>query len=272
MGAGAYAEEVAEGPVIEVVPRAQAAPGIGGDLVLGVAVLGQQGLAGLLDVPEDVVLRKLRRLAPEHCVRLHGQLVPGQVRRRLGDGDAQVVQGIVDGLVREAVHQVEVEVVEAGAARHVGGADRFLAVVDAPQGLELGRLEALHADGQAIDAELAVGGELGLFEGAGVGFEGDLDVAGEGHPLLDAVQQPADGIGAEQAGGAAAEEDGGQLAAVDVAQVLLQVIEQGIYVGFFRQLGAGGVRVEVAVGALAHAPGDMDVQSQGRELESRAGG
>ncbi|MND87682.1 hypothetical protein D3C80_796890 [compost metagenome] len=166
------------------------------------------------------------------------------------------------------MHQVEVEVVEAGAARHVGGADRFLAVVDAPQGLELGRLEALHADGQAIDAELAVGGELGLLEGAGVGFEGDLDVAGEGHPLLDAVQQPADGIGAEQAGGAAAEEDGGQLAAVDVAQVLLQVIEQGIYVGFFRQLGAGGVRVEVAVGALAHAPGDMDVQRQGRQLEA----
>lgn len=170
MGAGADAEEVAEAPVVQVVPGAQAVAGVGGGLVLAVAVLVEQGLAGFLDVPEDVVLGQLRRLAPEHRVRLHGQLVPGEVRGGQGEGLAQVGQGVVEALPGQAVHQVEVEVVEAGLARHVGGAHCLGAVVDAPQGLQLVGLEALHADGQAIDAEAPVVGELDLFEGAGIGF------------------------------------------------------------------------------------------------------
>ncbi len=188
MGAGADAEEVAEAPVVQVVPGAQAVAGVGGGLVLAVAVLVEQGLAGFLDVPEDVVLGQLRRLAPEHRVRLHGQLVPGEVRGGQGEGLAQVGQGVVEALPGQAVHQVEVEVVEAGLARHVGGAHCLGAVVDAPQGLQLVGLEALHADGQAIDAEAPVVGELDLFEGAGIGFQGDLDAVGEADPALDAFQ------------------------------------------------------------------------------------
>jgi hypothetical protein len=41
-------------------------------------------------------------------------------------------------------------------------------------------LEALDADRQAIDPQLAVGDELLLLEGAGVGFQGDLDVVANG--------------------------------------------------------------------------------------------
>ena len=87
-----------------------------------------------------------------------------------------------------ALASVEVAGDEAGLARHVGGAHCLGAVVDAPQSLQLVGLEALHADGQAIDAEAPVVGELDLFEGAGIGFQGDLDAVGEADPALDAFQ------------------------------------------------------------------------------------
>ena len=91
------------------------------------------------------------------------------MRRTLADGGTQVEQGVLDALLGQAVHQVEVEIVEAGGARHIGSADCLVAIVDAPQRLELGFLKTLHADGQAIDAEAAIALEFGLLEGAGVG-------------------------------------------------------------------------------------------------------
>ncbi|MCY1411947.1 hypothetical protein D9M71_273430 [compost metagenome] len=188
------------------------------------------------------------------------------MRRAQRDGLAQVAQGVVQRLVGQAVHQVEVEVVEPGIARHVGGANGLVTVVDAAQGFELGLLEALDADRQAIDAQLPVGFELLLLERSGVGFQGDLDVPGKRDALLHTHQQAAKGAGAEQARGAAAEEDRADRAAINGAQFLVQVGQQGIDVRFFRQLGGGGVGVEVAVRAFAHAPGDMDVQRQGRQL------
>ncbi len=227
--------------------------------VLRVAMSGQQLLSGFLNVPENVVFGQHRWLIPEHRVGLQGQLIPGQVGRREGNGLAQIGQCFVLGLIRQAVHQVQVEVVETGPARHVGGANRFVAVVNAAQRLEFGFLKALNADRQPIDAQAAIGAELGLFEGAGVGFQGDLDVAGKADALFDALQQAPQRIGAEQARRTATKEDRLQLAAVDVRQVKVEVGEQGVDIFLFRQHRAGGVRVEVAVRAFAHAPRNMDV-------------
>ncbi|MCY1439663.1 hypothetical protein D9M71_559080 [compost metagenome] len=162
--------------------------GVGRYLVLAVAVLGHQRLAGFLNIPEDVVFGQLWRLVPEHRVRLHGQLIPRQVCRPQIDGLAQVTQRVVQRLVGQAVHQVHVEIVETGRARHVGGPNRFVAIMDAPQCLQLGWLEALHADRKTVDTGLPVGLELVLLEGARVGFEGDLDVWRERNTLLYATQ------------------------------------------------------------------------------------
>ncbi|MNZ83191.1 hypothetical protein D3C78_1019130 [compost metagenome] len=188
------------------------------------------------------------------------------MRRAQRDGLAQVAQGVVQRLVGQAVHQVEVEVVEPGIARHVGGANRFVTVVNAPQGLKLGLLEALDADRQAIDAQLPVGLELLLLERPGIGLEGDFDIAGKRDALLHTLQQPAQSAGAEQAGGAAAKEDRADRPAIDSAQFLVEVGQQGIDVRLFRQLRRSRVGVEVAVRAFAHAPGNMDVQRQRRQL------
>ncbi|MNC53220.1 hypothetical protein D3C75_1026130 [compost metagenome] len=90
---------------------------------------------------------------------------------------------------------------------------------------------------------------------------------GEAQAPLDAAEQAVEGARREQAGRAAAEEDRPQLAAMGGGQVGVEVGEQGVDVGFFRQFRAGGVGVEVAVRAFAHAPRDVDIQRQRRQLE-----
>ena len=188
------------------------------------------------------------------------------------DGLTQVVQGIVQGLIGQAVHQVQVEVVETCLAGHVGGAYRFIAVVDPAQRLELFFLKALDADRQAVDAQSAVGDELLLLEGSGVGFEGDFDVAGKRNALLHTFEQAAQGLGAEQARCTATEEDRAQFAAVNGVQVLIEVGQQGVHILLFRQHGAGSVGVEVAIRAFAYAPRNVDVQRQRRQVgQGRAG-
>lgn len=169
----------------------------------------------------------------------------------------------------QAVHQVQIEVVKAGGTRHVGGADGLVAIVDAPQRLELVGLEALHADRQAIDAELAIVAKLGLLEGTRIGFQSDLDVIGEADPSLQPGEDALQRRRAEQAWRAAAEEDRCQPAPLHLFDILIQVGQQCVDIGGFRQLGAGGVGIEVAVRAFAHAPGDVHVRRQWRQRVER---
>src|SRR3546814_10963436 len=91
------------------------------------------------------------------------------------------------------------------------------------QSLELGFLEALDANGQAIDAQCPVSDEFLLFESPRVGFQGDFNVMGEGYSRLDTFEQPAPSLGAEQAWGSAAEKDRAQLPAIHRLQVLVEV-------------------------------------------------
>jgi hypothetical protein len=167
------------------------------------------------------------------------------------------------------MHQVEVEIVEAGGARHVGGADGFIAVVDAPERPQLGGLEALHANRQPIDAEAAVVAEFRLLEGARVGFQGDLDVIGEPDPLPHAFEDSFQRAGGEQARRAATEKDRRQPAALYLLQIGIQVRQQRVDISVFGQRGAGSMGVEVAVRAFAHAPGDVNVGRQWRQFQMR---
>ena len=87
-------------------------------------------------------------------------------------------------LIRQAVHQVQIQVVEAGPARHLDGAEGFAVVMNAAQRLQMLGVETLDADRQAIDARKPIVAKLGLLEGAGVGLKGDFDVVCEGYALV----------------------------------------------------------------------------------------
>ncbi len=185
------------------------------------------------------------------------------------DGLAQIAQGIVQRLIGQTVHQVQVEVIEPCLSRHARRTHGFVTVVDAAEGLKLFLLKALDTDRQPIDPQLAIGDKLLLLEGARIRLKGDFDVGGERDALFDALQQTPEGFGAEQARRPATEENRSQLTAIHRMQILIEIGQQRVDVFLLRQHRAGGVRVEIAIRAFAHTPRNVDVQRQGRQSWQR---
>ena len=189
-----------------------------------------------------------------------------------GEGGFGVAPGFFGGLVRQGIHEVGVHAGEDGERGFDGGAG-FIAVVDAAEGVQFGVVETLDAERQAGDAGFGVALEAGLFESAGVGFEGDFDFGLQAHQGAYAGKQAADGFGGKHAGGAAADENSVHRPPPDVGQFVLQVGEQGVDVGGFVGVGLEAVGVEVAIGAFLNAPGDVDIERErGQGAEAGAGG
>jgi len=224
---------------------------------------GQAGLDGILHVGTEVRLRQLRGEGGEAGVGLQGELVAGQVLGLQCQGGVQIRQGLLQALAGQAIHQVQVEAFEMPGGQG-GGAEGLVPVVDAAQGLEVSRVEALDAEGHPVDAGGAKARELFRLHRAGVGLQGDFRPRLQWHPGSHRHQQPVDSFGGEQAGGAAAEEKTQHRPAPDQRQGALQVRHQGIQVGRFRNLTPGLVGIEVAIGALLHAPGQVDIEGKRR--------
>ena len=192
---------------------------------------------------------------------LNGEVVGGQVGRLVLQRLREVAAHAVHGLPRDPVDQVEAEVVEARFPDASQGLARLIGAVDPAQEPQQLGVEALRPDADAVHAATAVVPEAGGVHRTGVGFQRDL------HPLVESekpggfVEHRADAGSAKGGGGAAAEEHrpdapvGPCLRLVIVAQLPHQ--RPGI---FFLGNPGGHVRVEVAVGALADAVGDVHVQ------------
>src|SRR6185312_10742541 len=99
--AGADAEVVAEAPVVLIVHAAATRPGIGRDLVLGVAGSSQAVLAGRLHCPGLVVIWQRWRTTRKHGVGFEGQLVVRDVLGRQRDGLPHVFERTLQGLRRQ---------------------------------------------------------------------------------------------------------------------------------------------------------------------------
>ncbi len=185
------------------------------------------------------------------------------VRRPERQCALQVVQGAGQVLARQRVHQVEIEIVDAGAAQFGHGALDVARHVDAPQGGEPGIVETLRAERHAIDSLGRVLGEATVLDRAGVRLERDLRVGGERQHAACVRQHLADRSRREQAGRAAAKEHGHDLATARLVRGKLEVTLQRRDVWLLGDARRGhGVRIEIAVRALAHAPGQVHVQRQ----------
>jgi hypothetical protein len=209
----------------------------------------------------------------EHRIGLQRELVVAQVRRLQRQRALDVVQRHRQVLAGQGVHQVEVDVVEAGVLRQLHRGPGLRAVVDPPEPAQAAVVETLDAQAQAIDAGAAVVLEAAVLGGAGVGFQRDLAARCETQACAGPLQQAVDLVGREQTRGAAAEEHAVHGPAPGQRQVVVQVGEQRVHV--LREGRATGapelVRVEVAVGTLAHAPGQVHVQRQGRVKQPACG-
>jgi hypothetical protein len=108
-------------------------------------------------------------------------------------------------------------------------------VVDAAERMQLGVVEALHADRQPRDAGRGVGVEALALEGAGIGLERDLAARLERQAGADRGDEGLDRRRREQARRAAADEDGVDAPAPDERQRRLQVAHQRIDVAVLGQ-------------------------------------
>ena len=208
-----------------------------------------------------VVVGQRGRVVMEQGVGLQRELVAGQVLRLQGDGLFEIGLGLLQVLSRQCEHQVDIDIVETGLACRFEGTQSLLPVVDTAQRFEMPVVEALYADGQAIDAGLAVSAEMGFVGAVGVGFQRDLAGRMDRQTGAQAAEQPVNGFGRKQRWRAAAEKDAVDAAAPDQRQFVVQVLEQGIDIGLWVAVLVD-MGIEIAIGALACAPGQVHVQRQ----------
>ena len=214
------------------------------------------------NIPQRIVIRQHRRTGAEEGIRLNRQLIPRQVRRVELDGLAQIVQRFIQRLVRQAVHQVEVEAAQTEAGGQMRRAFRLGRAVNTSQTLQLCLAKALHADGDPVDPRaLILDKAIGL-HGAGVGLHGDLGICCQRQAGANAVEQGPHRRPGEQARRTAADKNSPDFTALGVVRVGPQIVEQVLHVVVVRYLALQRVRVKIAVRALLHAPRDVNIQAQ----------
>ena len=98
-------------------------------------------------------------------------------------------------------------------ARELHGAARLRHVMDAPERLQRGVVERLHAERDAVDAGGAIAAETLRLDAAGIGLQRDLGIGRDVPQSRDRIEHRADRAGLHQRGRAAAEEDAGDGAA-----------------------------------------------------------
>ncbi len=265
MRAGTGTEVVTEVPVVEIVGALRAGAGVGGHFVLQVACASECVLAELLH-PEAQVLvgQPGRRPAAEYRAGLERQLIVRDMSRPQRERGAHVRHRASLVLTRQGIHEVQVEVAQARRMQFLGGGAGVLHAVDASEPLEHGRRETLRAQRYAVDAGGAVVGEAAALDGPRIRFQRDLGGGGQRQAAAQPVEQPRQRGRLEQARRAAAQEDAGDRAPGNSGQLRVQILEQGVEVGRLRQVPVQGVRIEIAVRALAHTPGEVQVERQGR--------
>ena len=261
---GADAKVVTELPVVQVVRALMARARIGRDLVALQARGGRELGDAIEHLARRVVVGHGRRMLGKEGVGLDRQVVDAQVRRLEGQRLPQIRLELGQRLLRQRIHQVDIESVEGRGGLFDRG-HRLGAVVHAAERLQLRVVEALHADRQARDAGGAKRAEALALEGAGVGFQRDLAAGLQRQPRAHVGEQPIDRFGREQARRAAADEDAHDAAAPHQRQDGIEIGAHGVEVAVFRwRASAPLVGIEVAIWTLLQAPRQVHVQRQRR--------
>ena len=183
--------------------------------------------------------------------------------RQVQDGPQGIIH-IRQSLPRQAGHQVRRNIGESRFHGVVIGGQEIGEGVGPAQNGQQPVLGRLTADAQPVEAHGPVGAELGvqgrgridldgLFQGVAPGVEMEFFSQG-GQDLLNPLRR-------HEGRGAAAEVHCGHFPHPSVGTGG-DLRQQGVKIGGDGRLPRGRSRGEIAVGALAHAEGDVDVQFQ----------
>ena len=96
------------------------------------------------------------------------------------DGLFQIGKRFIQILPRQAVHEIEIQVVEADFMRRADRLAGIMSRMDASQALQMSIVEALDTDREPVDAGGAVAVETFPLKGAGIGFHRDFGIRPEG--------------------------------------------------------------------------------------------
>ena len=250
-------------PVKEVVPALASGSGIVADFV-GMKTYSAKAGAGFgqhlnfqfgvdgIDLPEPAA-------DGEGGVGLVGEAVTGKMLGAEGDG---AVEGLEPGfhvLTRDGVDEIEVQPSDSRRLDDVEAAGHIVGIVMPFENGEFGRVEALCADADAIDAG---GGEgVGVFagDGGGVCLDGPFDQIGEIKSLAQAADETTHLSHGEKRGRTAAEKDGAWpegLGGMDpeIGFAENEINEMG---HSLRRLARD--RIKITVMAFVEAKGNVDV-------------
>jgi len=105
-------------------------------------VLGAQHVkAALFDGFDGVFVGQLRRRAVERGIGLDGELVPGNVLHAAAQGDVQILRRRCARLLRQAVHQIDIDPRKSLRLGQRRWHAALRAVVNAPQALQCAVIE-----------------------------------------------------------------------------------------------------------------------------------
>ena len=174
---------------------------------------------------------------------------------------------VVDGLVRQAVHEVDADIVDPGVVCHPVGLDGVRRRVTSSEEAEQVVIEALDADAKPVYAGIEEMAELVGSEVSGIGLKRDFRVVLKGKGLGNGIHQRGDVAEGQVGWRATAEEHGADGRTAEQTGPQLDLRPQSGHVVGYERLDLG-VRVEVAVRALRLAERDVDVEGDGRHAVS----
>jgi hypothetical protein len=151
------------------------------------------------------------------------------------------------------------------------GPVRVLWGVNASEPRQLFGGKTLRAEGHAIDASGAIFIEAAALDCARIGLERDLGLAAERELGGNRLEQPLDRRRCDQAGCAAAKEYAGDHPLLGSAGLCGQILDQRLNVGGFGERPVQRMGIEIAIRALAHAPGKMHIKPERWQLEGSHG-
>ena len=252
-------------PVIQIVAGFIAALRKIRNFIAMKAALCQHPHRHALHFIRRIIIRHDRRAAP-HALRhpravLHDQAVGGNVANRQRARRVQRIAPDLHGLPRQGVHQIQTDIIKAARARQTHRVRRLRGIMDPADGGKQSRIEALHADGQAVYARFAVGMQLARIDRAGIGFQRNFRIIIKFRVCAQFAQYLRDIARVHQGRRAAAEENAAHPMGAQRICPAAHFIGQGAKIRF-NPILPPRVGRKIAIIAFANAERHMDINAQ----------
>jgi len=191
---------------------------------------------------------------------LEGQLIARQMLGVDGQGAFHRLPPAFGGLPRHPVDEIDGEVVEPGPACRIDGLASLATAVAPPEGRQDRVVEGLHPDAHAVEAGLSKALQARRVDVAGVDLHGDLGSGRDRKRRSEARQDVRQTISRQAGRRSAPHVDRVENRGKTAVELHLegQSLEVAVDAADIRD------RIEIAVGALRAAEGDVYVQPCGR--------